>query len=152
MKVDFSNFSDKLDVEAFLYWVKNVESSFKYMEIAKDKKVKMVALKLKLGASAWWDQIQVNCKQILYQQYQPCRQGNRKVAEYAEEFHYLSAGTQTNESENCQIARFVDGLKEDIHEQLDLQPIATLPAAILMALKAKMKLEKRQKNSGTKKN
>ena len=94
----------------------------------------------------------VNFEQILYQQYQRCRQGNRKVAEYAKEFHRLSARTETNESENYQIVRFVDGLKEDIHEQLDLQPIATLLAAISMTFKAELKLEKRQKNSGTKKN
>ncbi|TYK13853.1 uncharacterized protein E5676_scaffold832G00370 [Cucumis melo var. makuwa] len=81
-----------------------------------------------------------------------CCQGNRKVAEYAKEFHCLSARTRTNESENYQIAKFVDGLKEDIHEQVDLQPIATLLAAISMAFKAEMKLEKRQKNNGTKKN
>ncbi|KAA0064244.1 uncharacterized protein E5676_scaffold119G001460 [Cucumis melo var. makuwa] len=74
---------------------------------------------------------------------------NRKVAEYAEEFHRRSARTRTNKSENYQIARFVDGLKEDIHEQLDLQPMATLPAAILMGFKAEMKLEKRQKNGST---
>ena len=74
------------------------------------------------------------------------------MGEYAEEFHRLSARTQTNGSENYQIARFVDGLKEDIYEQLDLQPIATLLAAILMAFKAEWKLEKRQKNSGIEKN
>ena len=64
MKVDLSSFSGNLDVEAFLDWVKNVESFFEYMEIAEDKKVKMVALKLKSGASAWWDQIQVNWRLI----------------------------------------------------------------------------------------
>ena len=179
MKVDLPNFSGKLDIEAFIDWVKNVESFFEYIETAEDKKVKMVALKLKSGASTWWDQIQVNRRligktlirswprmlkmmkerflptdfeQILYQQYQQCRQDNRKVAEYAKEFHHLSARTQTNESENYQIGRFVDGLKENIHEQLDLQPIATLPATISMVFKAELKLEKRQKNSGTKKN
>ena len=64
MKVDLPNFSGKLDVEAFLDWVKNVESFFEYMKTAEDKKVKMVSLKLKLGASAWWDQIQVNRRLI----------------------------------------------------------------------------------------
>ena len=77
-------------------------------------------------------------EQILYQQYQWCCQGNRKVAEYAKKFHHLSARTRMNENEN----RFVDGLKEEIHEQLDLQPISTLPTAILMAFKAEKQAEK----------
>ena len=47
MKVDLLNFSGKLDVEAFLEWVKNVESFFEYIETTEDKKVKMIALKLK---------------------------------------------------------------------------------------------------------
>ncbi|KAA0054551.1 reverse transcriptase [Cucumis melo var. makuwa] len=46
-----------IPIKAFLDWIKNVESFFEYMETTEDKKVKMVALKLKLGASAWWDQI-----------------------------------------------------------------------------------------------
>lgn len=47
MKVDLLNFSGKLDAEAFLVWVKNMESFFEYMEATEDKKVKMVALKIK---------------------------------------------------------------------------------------------------------
>lgn len=78
-------------------------------------------------------------EQILYQQYQRCYHGNRKVAEYAKEFHHLSATTRTNESENYQITRFVDSFKEDIQE-FDLQPIFILPPAISMAYKAKLKL------------
>ena len=65
MKVDLPNLSGKLDVETFLDWFKNVEESFfEYMETVEDNKVKMVALKLKSDAWAWWDQVQVHRRLI----------------------------------------------------------------------------------------
>lgn len=73
------------------------------------------------------------------------------MADYTEKFHWLSARTRTNESENYQIAHFVGEMKDDIQEQMDLQLISTLWAAIYMAYKAKIKLDKRQKGSSSKK-
>lgn len=43
-KVDLLTFSGKLDVEAFLDWIKNVGNFFEYMETPKNKKVKLVTL------------------------------------------------------------------------------------------------------------
>lgn len=60
MKIDIPMFSGKLDLEAFLDWIKSVESFFQYMNTPDSKKVKLVSFKLKSGASAWWDQIQTN--------------------------------------------------------------------------------------------
>ncbi|KAA0060703.1 transposon Ty3-I Gag-Pol polyprotein isoform X1 [Cucumis melo var. makuwa] len=105
---------------------------------AEHKKVHLVALKLKGGASAWWDQVAVNRQkqgrqpirswekikklmkqrflppnydQTLYTQYQNCRQGSQKTAEYIEEFHRLGARTNLMESEQHLIARFTGGLR-----------------------------------------
>lgn len=72
-------------------------------------------------------------EQILYQKYEKCKQGKWSVARYAKEFHWLNTRTRSNESDKYQIARFVDGLKEEIQEQMDLQPIGTLLEAISMA-------------------
>ena len=38
----------------------NTEKKFNYMNTPEAKKVHLVALKLKVGASAWWEQIEVN--------------------------------------------------------------------------------------------
>lgn len=100
MKVDFPSFDGRMEVEAFLDWVKKVEIFFEYASILEEKKVKLVAFKLQRGASAWWDQLErnrryygkppirnwpkllnmmkkrflpMNYHQILYNQYQLCK-------------------------------------------------------------------------------
>ncbi|XP_031745523.1 uncharacterized protein LOC116405899 [Cucumis sativus] len=160
MKVDLPSYSGKRDIESFLDWLKSTENFFSYMDTPEQKKVRLVALKLKGGASAWWEQLEVNrqrCnkrpvrswekmkkllkgrflppnyEQTLYNQYQNCRQGTRTVTEYIEEFHRLSARTNLSENEQHQIARFVGGLRFDIKEKVKLQPLRFLSEAISLA-------------------
>ena len=107
MKIDLSTYNGKRDIESFLDWIKNTENFFNYMDTLERKKVHLVALKLRGGASAWWDQLEINrqkfgkppiqswekmkkllkarflppnYEQTLYNQYQNCRQGSRTVA------------------------------------------------------------------------
>ena len=83
-----------------------INNFFDYMEVPEEKQVKLVAYKLKGGASAWWEQVQCNQRrqgkrpvhnlqkmkqlmrarflppdyeQMLYQQYLDCKQGSRSV-------------------------------------------------------------------------
>lgn len=171
MEIDLPTFNGKVDVETFLDWVKNVENFFDYTNTPDDKKVKLVAFKLQSGAFAWWDQLKINRRrlgkrpirswprmlrlmrdrflppnfeQLLYQQYQRCRQGVRTIADYTEAFHRLGAPTNLAETEDYKIARFVDGLREDIQDQLDIQPLNLLTDAIVMATKIEEKIEKKR--------
>lgn len=59
MKIDLPTYNGKRDIESFLDWIKNTEKFFNYMDTLDKKKVHLVALKLK-GASAWWDQPEIN--------------------------------------------------------------------------------------------
>lgn len=52
----------------------------------------------------------VNHNRLLYNQFQHCKQGMHSVDYYLEEFHRLSARNNLAESDNQQVARYVDGL------------------------------------------
>ena len=53
MKIDLPSFDGHLHIEDFLDWLHAVENFFDYMEIPDEKRVKLVAYKLRGGASAW---------------------------------------------------------------------------------------------------
>jgi hypothetical protein len=56
MKIGLPNFNSHLHVKDFLDLLNEVEIFFEFMKISEDKKVKVVAHKLKGRASTWWDQ------------------------------------------------------------------------------------------------
>ena len=53
-KVEIPEFEGKLDPDEFIEWLQTVERIFKFKEIPEDKKVKIVALRLRKYASLWW--------------------------------------------------------------------------------------------------
>ena len=96
------------------------------MNIPEMKKVHLVTLKLKAGASAWWEQIEVNRRrngkkhiaswekmkklmktwflppnyeETLYNHYQNCQQRTRIVVDYIKQFHQFGARTGLLENE-----------------------------------------------------
>jgi hypothetical protein len=56
-KVEFPEFSGTLQAEGFINWLHEVERIFEYKEVSDRTKVKLVAIKLKGCASAWWEQL-----------------------------------------------------------------------------------------------
>ena len=60
MKVELSSFNGNVSIEEYLDWVSEVEKFFNYMGTANDKKVCLVAYKLKGGASTQQDRVQLN--------------------------------------------------------------------------------------------
>ena len=57
LKVDIPTFSGDLDIKGFLDWITKVNHFFKYIEIAEERQVKLVAYQLKGGAFVWWEQL-----------------------------------------------------------------------------------------------
>lgn len=115
-------------------WLSDVEKFFDVVEVPEQRRVKLVVICFKGGASAWWDQLVANrarhhklpvrtwrkmktllraCflpsnyENVLFTRYQNCKQEFRSVSEYTEEFHRLSSRNNLQESEDQLIARFV---------------------------------------------
>lgn len=58
IKIDLPYFDGNMDIEDFLDWIQTVEKFFDYMRVPESKQVRLVAYKLKGGASAWWAQLE----------------------------------------------------------------------------------------------
>jgi hypothetical protein len=54
VKAEIPSFSGSVDIEEFLNWLYEVETFFEIMDISQDRKVPLVAYKLKGGVGAWW--------------------------------------------------------------------------------------------------
>ncbi|KAI5673910.1 hypothetical protein M9H77_14274 [Catharanthus roseus] len=57
LKVDIPSFYGNLGIEDFVDWIAKIDHFFEYMDIPKEKRVKLVACRLKGGASAWWERL-----------------------------------------------------------------------------------------------
>ncbi|XP_034888842.1 uncharacterized protein [Populus alba] len=175
MKMDLPSFNGQLQIEGFLDWLVLVERFFNYMDIPEDKRVKLVAYRLLGGASAWWEQLQTmrlrqgkgmvqtwakkkwllrsrylppDYEQVLFKQYQDCKQGSRTVETFLEEFHRLSSRNNLLETEAQQVARFVGGLRWTIQDRVAMQTVYTLTEAVALAIKVETQLDRTKTTLG----
>ena len=129
-------------------WIGSVRlrSFFNYMGTLDDKQMCLVAYKLKEGASAWWDHVQLNqtykrklqirsrrrmkrlmtdrfllpnYQQELFKQYY-CKQGTQTINKYIEGFDKLANCNDLEETEDQRISRFVQRLRVSIRDQVSL--------------------------------
>ena len=56
-RVEILEFEGKLDPDELLEWMHTVERVFEYKDVPDDKKVKLVALRLRKYASLWWNNL-----------------------------------------------------------------------------------------------
>ena len=148
-KVEIPKFHGRFKPEDFVDWLNTIERVFDYYEVMDEKKVKLVAIRLKGRASAWWEQLQIShqrsgkvkikswekmkkklCEQFLpfnythslYKDLHNLKQEG-SVEEHIEAFHQLVERVDLNESEEQMVARYLSGLKPSIQDVLSLQSL-----------------------------
>jgi hypothetical protein len=171
-KMDIPVYEGNMDVEELLDWIRALDTYFDYEDVEEDKKVKHVVTRLKGHAALWWDELQTDrrCKgkqkikswdrmiakmkakfipkdyQItLFRRMQNLRQKVMSVKEYTEEFYKLNIRAGHHESDDEKVARYMNGLRYDIQDEMIIR---TIEDAYQMALKAKEKLSRKQSQRG----
>jgi len=169
-KVEIPKFEGQLNSDEFIDWMNTVERVFEYKDVPDDKKVKLVALKLRQYASIWWSNVlskrakkgegkirswrkmkgKPKAKFLLshylqdnYTKLYNLRQESKGVEEYTQEFERLIMTCNIRESEDQMVVRYLGGLNESIGNLLKLQHYTTLDE--VCSLVHKVELQKKAK-------
>jgi uncharacterized protein YjbK len=84
----------------------------------------------------------------LFRRMQNLRHKMMSVKEYTEEFYRLNIRAGHRESDDEKVARYLNGLRYDIQDELSMLTIRTVEDAYQMALKAEEKLSRKQGQRG----
>ncbi|KAK9210956.1 hypothetical protein WN943_000329 [Citrus x changshan-huyou] len=169
--VEIPEFEGRMQPEEFVDWLNTVERIFEYRDVPEDRKVKLIAIKLKKYASLWWENLKRqreregrrkivtwekmkkelkrkflpnNYRQDIYLKFHNFRQRELSVEEdYTAEFDNLMMKCDLVEAEEHTIARYLGGLKPEIGNVVQLQPYWTYSDVSRLALK----VEKQQKDA-----
>ena len=164
-KVDIPNFEGQLDPDVFLDWLQTVERVFEFKDIPDERKVKLVALKLRKYASIWWSNLVSKrarkgkgkirtwekMKSKLKSKFLPphylqdnflklhhLKQGSKSVEEYTREFEQLLLKCSLEEDESQTLIRYLCGLNDEIAHVVELHPYTSLDELSVLAHKVEL--------------
>eukprot|EP00253_Pinus_taeda_P001950 PITA_01950 len=168
---ELPTYDGSLSADVLLDWLSEVNKFFEFEETSEDKQVKFATTKLKGHASLWWHNIQAERKRLhkqpikkwarmeaklkekflpkdyqimLYRQVQNLKQRGMTVREFTEEFYKLNLRARYVEDTPEKTARFVNGLRGEILDEIGILSPQTLDEAYQFALKAKEKINRKQ--------
>lgn len=155
-------------------WISELDKYFEYEDIKEDKWVKIVVTRLKGHVTLWWDNVQdertkhekplikswdrmiVKMKgkflpkyyQLsLYRHVHNLKQRLLAVKEYTEEFYKVNLRADYLENTLKKTTRYINGLKLEIQDEINMLSPRIMQEAYKFALKAEEKIT-RKKNSG----
>ncbi|GJR09797.1 putative nucleotidyltransferase, ribonuclease H [Tanacetum coccineum] len=103
-------------------------------------RVKIVAIKLKKHASVWWEQLKLKRAH----ENKPRIKTWEKMKYYTEEFDHLMLKCGIVEPEEQTIARYLRGLRKDIHDVVNLQPFISYSDVYKLATKVEKQLKEKE--------
>ncbi|KAH9679211.1 hypothetical protein KPL71_026032 [Citrus sinensis] len=143
-------------------------------QVPENKLVSLSATRFRGRAAAWWQQTKLtrirqgkkkidfrekfkkhlcgaflphNYAKLLYQQLHNLRQGNRSVDDYITEFHWLVACNDLTETEEQQVSRYIEGLRSQFQDQLNLLNPYSVSEAHQQAVQLEKQFSRRTNDS-----
>jgi hypothetical protein len=151
-----------------LDWIRALDTYFDYEDIEEDKKVRHAVTKLKGHAALWWDELQADRRSkgkqkiknwdrmiakmkakfiprdyqiTLFRRMQNLRQKLMTVKSTPRNSTGSTFRAGHRESDDEKVARYLNGLRYDIQDELSMVTIRTVEDAYQMALKGQRKAE-----------
>jgi hypothetical protein len=170
VRIDILVYEENLDAEELLDWIRDLDTYFDYEDIEEDKKVRHAITRLKGHVGLWWDELQddrhcqgkqkikswdrmienMNAKFIpkdyqisLFRRMKSLRQKMMTMKEYTEEFYRLNIKAGHHESNDEKVARYINGLRYEIQDEISMATIRMVEDAYQLALKDEEKLSRK---------
>ncbi|GJR74594.1 putative reverse transcriptase domain-containing protein [Tanacetum coccineum] len=157
MRFNIPDFAgDTLIPKGFIDWLVAVKEVFEFKEVPENKRVSLIATKLRDRASTWWQQLKLtrdrvgkprimswqkmkkcmranfiphNYQRQMYQRLQNLKQGSKSVEDYTTEFYQLIARNDIKETEDQHVSQYIGGLRVQIMDSVNMFDLMTLSDA-----------------------
>jgi hypothetical protein len=174
-KIEVPMYEGNLYDEELLDWIRSMDRHFNYEDVDEERKVKHVVTRLKGHAALWWDELRAERRrkgkqkikswdrmvaklkdkfmpkdsQInLFSKMQNLRQKGMTIKEYTEDFYRLNIRTGQRERDEEKVARYINGLRYEIQDDLTMMSVRTVEDAYQFVLKAEENLARKQSQRG----
>ncbi|GJW29917.1 reverse transcriptase domain-containing protein [Tanacetum coccineum] len=115
MRVNIPEFDgNTLNPEGFIDWLVAVEEVFEFKEVLENKRVSLIATKLRGRASAWWQQLKLTRERVRKPR------GTKSVKDYTTEFYQLIARNDIQETDDQLVSRYIGGLRVQIMDSVNM--------------------------------
>nr|GFA89846.1 hypothetical protein [Tanacetum cinerariifolium] len=145
-----------LNLEGFIDWLVVVKEVFEFKEVPENKRVLLIATKLRGRASAWWQQLKLthkrirkprvaswrkikklmrenfiphNYQRLIYQWLQNLKQETKSVKDYTTEFYQLISRNDIQETDDQLVSRYICSLRVQIMDSVNMFDPVTLSDA-----------------------
>jgi len=169
-RVEIVAYNGSLNPEELIDWKNAMDKHFDYNETSEDKKVKFAVTRVKGHALLWWDGVQAERRKknkhpikswnkmiikskdkflpkdyqlSLYKQMQNMRQRLLTVREYTEDFYKVNIRAGYTEESSEKVARYVNGIRLEIQDEMNLFSPNSVEEAYQCALKVEEKLNRK---------
>eukprot|EP00253_Pinus_taeda_P024622 PITA_24622 len=152
-KMEIPMYEGSLNVEELMDWIRSIDQYFYYEDIEENKRVKFAVTSLKGHAVIWWDELQTSrTRKGKSKIKQWDKMKGMSIKEYTKEFYRLSIRTRHVEYDLEKVARYVNGLRYEIQDEISLLSLKTVEDAYQASQKAEEKILRKQSQRNRGKN